>query len=324
MNMLPKRLPAADESRTANRPTLLLVDDEERILRSLRMLFAADYRVLTSTDGHEALEILERERVQVLISDQRMPKMSGVDLLRQARSVSPATMRLLLTGYADLEAVIGSINEGEVFRYLHKPWHADEIRHTVREAMNIALSMADAPVPALAAACGEVHDILVVDHDPLVARQLRAILEESFPQAYQLQSAANLEQALKLLEHQAFSLVVSEIRVNGEDLAPFLSMLKRYHPQVATIVLTSFQDTTLLMDLINQGQIHRFLPKPIRKTLTLRGIQSGIEHHRLIRQRPEMARRHQVAAPTREVSSTLIGRIRGFFGGPRAGTGQPN
>ena len=65
MNMLPKRLPAADESRTANRPTLLLVDDEERILRSLRMLFAADYRVLTSTDGHEALEILERERVEV-------------------------------------------------------------------------------------------------------------------------------------------------------------------------------------------------------------------------------------------------------------------
>jgi response regulator RpfG family c-di-GMP phosphodiesterase len=130
----------------STKPTLLFVDDEERILRSLRMLFAANYRVLVTTSGHEALEILRREKVHALISDQRMPVMAGVDLLRQAREIAPNTMRLLLTGYSDIEAIIGSINDGEVFRYISKPERGRHPR-IVGEAAGIAMSLEQSADP---------------------------------------------------------------------------------------------------------------------------------------------------------------------------------
>src|SRR5512142_1927963 len=117
-----------------NKPTLLLIDDEERILRSLRMLFFTGYEVHMTTDPQEALRILREKQVHVIVSDQRMPEMQGSELLRQAREVSPATMRILLTGYSDIEASIASVNEGEVFRYLMKPWSAEEVKQVVAEA----------------------------------------------------------------------------------------------------------------------------------------------------------------------------------------------
>jgi len=107
-----------------SRATLLLVDDEERILRSLSLLLRSRFEVLTTTDGAWALEWVRERTVHVVVSDQRMPGMSGVDVLRGVRERSPATMRLLLTGYADLAAVEASMNEGEIFRFLEKPWDA--------------------------------------------------------------------------------------------------------------------------------------------------------------------------------------------------------
>ena len=88
------------------KPTLLLVDDEERILRSLAMLFRSSYNVLTTVDANQALEIVARERVHVIVSDQKMPVMRGADLLRLVKERSPNTMRILLTGYSELESVV--------------------------------------------------------------------------------------------------------------------------------------------------------------------------------------------------------------------------
>ena len=102
------------------KPSILLVDDEERILRTLTMLLKMQYQVFSTTDGHEALRILKKEKINVLISDQRMPLMVGTELLKQAKSLSPQTMRILLTGYADVDAAVDSVNEGEIFRYINK------------------------------------------------------------------------------------------------------------------------------------------------------------------------------------------------------------
>lgn len=306
--------PAAPRN-PGDRPTLLLVDDEERILRSLRMLFAVQYRVLMTTDGREALDILRRERVHVLVSDQRMPIMPGVELLRQAREISPTTLRLLLTGYSDLEAIIGSINEGEIFRYINKPWQTDEIRRIVGEAAEIARQLEQTELPLSAPAeQGERHDIMVVDQAPETATAIRGVLDEQFASGHRLEWATSVNEALSLLEKQDFSVVISEIRVNGEDVSDFLKALKRYHPQIATIVLTAHSDATQLMELINQGQIHRFLPKPVRKTVMARGIQSGIDRHRQIRNQPTLAQCHRVEAPKTAANPTLIHRLRNIFG----------
>ena len=89
-----------------DKPTLLLIDDEERILRSLAMLFRGSYQVHATVDPHEAIALVERERVHVVVSDQRMPVMRGADLLREVRSRSPNSMRILLTGYSELDAVV--------------------------------------------------------------------------------------------------------------------------------------------------------------------------------------------------------------------------
>src|SRR5439155_18263700 len=99
------------------RPTLLVVDDEPEMLRSVFDLFRLDYRVLTFVKGSDALKALAEEpEADVILSDQRMPEMTGVVLLREAKKIRPEVTRLLFTGYADIKAVIDAINEGNVFR----------------------------------------------------------------------------------------------------------------------------------------------------------------------------------------------------------------
>jgi signal transduction histidine kinase len=120
----------------ARRPTLLVVDDEPEVLHSVHDLLRLDYRVLTCERGAEAVErIASDEPIQVVMSDQRMPGMSGVEVLAHARRIRPEATRLLFTAYADIKAVIDAINEGSVFRYIAKPWDPDEFQSLVRQAV---------------------------------------------------------------------------------------------------------------------------------------------------------------------------------------------
>ena len=117
------------------RHTLLIVDDEPGLLQSLRHQFFRDYRVLTAENGHAALDLLGREDVHVILSDQRMPGMTGDAFLAQARAVRPDAVRMLFTGYADIQAVISAVNEGRIFRYILKPWDPAELEGIVRQAV---------------------------------------------------------------------------------------------------------------------------------------------------------------------------------------------
>jgi putative nucleotidyltransferase with HDIG domain len=115
---------------------VLLVDDEANILNALARLFLdRDVRVLRAETGEEALGIVRREPVAVVVSDNLMPGMRGVELLSQVRNLSPDTVRVLLTGYADLPTAIEAINRGEVFRFHVKPWVDEEIVRTVEEGV---------------------------------------------------------------------------------------------------------------------------------------------------------------------------------------------
>ncbi len=117
------------------RHTLLIVDDERDVLDSLRHLFHRSYRVLTAENGEEALAILGSEDVHVILSDQRMPGLTGDLVLAEARRRHPDAIRMLFTGYADLEAVIRAVNEGNIFRYIVKPWDSAELESIVRQAV---------------------------------------------------------------------------------------------------------------------------------------------------------------------------------------------
>jgi signal transduction histidine kinase len=117
------------------RHTLLIVDDEADVLESLRHQFHRTYRVLTSTSGAGAIELLDHNDVEVLLSDQRMPGMPGDVLLRRARELKPDTIRMLFTGYADIQAVINAVNEGHIFRYILKPWDSVELEGIIRQGI---------------------------------------------------------------------------------------------------------------------------------------------------------------------------------------------
>ena len=118
--------------------TILLVDDEENITRSLRRLFHREnYKILTATNGREGLNILQQHTVSVIISDHRMPEMLGSEFLTRSRDIAPHAIRMLLTGYADIEAVTEAINQGGISRYIAKPWNDEEIKQAVRDALHV-------------------------------------------------------------------------------------------------------------------------------------------------------------------------------------------
>lgn len=123
---------------TAKPFTLLFIDDEANILSSLKRLFRPHgYRILTAESGPAGLELLgnDPQGVDVVVSDMRMPGMSGAEVLEQVRAKSPDTARILLTGYADISSTIAAINRGEIYRYIAKPWNDEEIVTTVRDAL---------------------------------------------------------------------------------------------------------------------------------------------------------------------------------------------
>ena len=115
--------------------TLLLVDDEPNILASLKRLFRRDgYEILVANGGEEGLEILKSHHVDVIISDQRMPVMTGVEFLRRAKSGFPDTIRIVLSGYTELQYITDAINEGSIYKFLTKPWDDDQLRNHILDA----------------------------------------------------------------------------------------------------------------------------------------------------------------------------------------------
>jgi len=114
---------------------LLLVDDEQGVLQALKRLFFRHYDVVLANGGAEALSILETESFDMIISDMRMPGMSGAELLKSCFEKYPAMIRVLLTGYSDLDSAIKAVNEGNIYRYISKPWDNDQLRDMVAEAL---------------------------------------------------------------------------------------------------------------------------------------------------------------------------------------------
>jgi DNA-binding NtrC family response regulator len=304
-------------------PTVLFVDDEERIVRSLRMLFRGRCEVLATTSGREAIEWVRQRRVHVVVSDQRMPEVSGVEVLRAVAQYSPATMRILLTGYADLEAVTASVNDGEIFRFVEKPWDGQQLIGVVAQAAEIAMREFAAPArPAVRdAAEPAAAKMLVLDSNGTIAAQVRELL----PRAITIRHATSLEAALDVLADEDIAVMVAELTSAGGDVAASLKELKRIRPALLAIVVSPLRDSRVVIGLINEGQIFRFLLQPPVKELLRRGLLAALERHAELRSVAELQHRHAVEAP-REMHTSLSGRLarywqrlRGSALGARAG-----
>lgn len=305
-----------------NKARLLFVDDEERVVNLLRTVFRGRYEVHTATSGPEALEIAAVHPIDVIVSDQRMPGMRGIELLSEMRKRSPATMRILLTGYSDLAAIVGSVNEGEVFRFINKPWNHEEIKRAVAEAAEAARASAKAVATTLVDIASPMDlsgppGVLVID-DAAADRQAIA---DALGDRFVVHGAADIAAALKVLEERNIGVIVCEAQIGGTDVGDLLRILKHHHPTVTSVMLTNAADSELIVKLINGAQIFRFGVKPVRGSALRLAVAAAMREHQRMCARPALIRRHRVDAPPVEPENeslmasvvTSLGRLRARF-----------
>jgi response regulator RpfG family c-di-GMP phosphodiesterase len=126
-----------NEMESPEKISILYVDDEVNNLNSFKAAFRRDFNVLTVTSGKEGLEVLKSNKVHVIITDQRMPEMTGVDFLIEVLKDYTDPIRILLTGYSDINAVIDAVNKGHIYYYLNKPWDEQQLRIIIKNAYEI-------------------------------------------------------------------------------------------------------------------------------------------------------------------------------------------
>lgn len=389
------------------KPKVLFVDDEKRVLNSMRALFRRDYELHLTTDGAEAIRIAEQEGVDVIIADQRMPGLSGVEVLGEVRRRAPSAVRILLTGYADLDAIEGSINIGEVFRFLSKPCPPQELRETLAEAVqaarqsgaaaraatvleaapvppqpqaeepvtpaippedhaatvpNLALELEseepprpeatagmaeeepaeEAPVETEIVLSGDsgtefVDTIVIGGEDAPGSRRGGACadmdnvgvalftsdatfaesVERTLGERYRVTRASTLVQVTEMLSGDGAGVLVTDFCTDGAMLRNMLSTLKRYLPELITIVVSDERDAAEMISLINHGQVFRYMSKPMDEARLVQNVNAAVLRHIQLLENPELVQRHSVVPdrPPRHGAAMLaqfVSRIRGM------------
>jgi len=275
---------------------VLCVDDEPNILRALSWLLRKDFQVVTAESAREGLALIRNGDFDVVISDHRMPEMCGVDFLSEVKMLAPRAMRILLTGYSDLQAVIQSVNEAEVFRFVSKPWDVVELPMIFAQAAETARHQEQAQPPVAGnhpeTAGLRLPKILVLDEDETT----HSIVEMSAGDLAQIIHVTSPVDAFKMLEDEEIGIILSERTLGTMDLTHLLCLLKRKHPQIVSLVVTESEDSSLICRMINQGQIHRFIPKPLKAGNLRLALKSAIARRSELLENPLLAERHQVGS----------------------------
>jgi DNA-binding NtrC family response regulator len=264
-------------------------------MHSLTWLLQKDFDVKTATSGQAGLALIGQHDFDVIISDQRMPGMMGSEFLHEARRISPRSIRILLTGYSDLQAILRSVNDSEVFRFINKPWKIDELPGVVAEAARISKShpyletdadSADDQVetPAI------TEHILIIDDEATIANHLKQELGE----ALNIVHVRNIAEAVAAFSEHEIGIILADTRVGNSDTTALLRMLKQQHPEIVTVVYTSEADSSDVIGLINQGQIFRFIPKPVKGPILALAITAAARKRQQLKANPELSKRHAV------------------------------
>jgi len=293
--------PPGTVSVVSNKPTILFVDDEARILTALHSLFRQKYNVYTADDPRQAVEMMKRLEVHVLVSDQRMPGMLGVELLRQAREISPKTVRILLTGYSDLASIVGSINEGEVWRFINKPWDTQDVQRILSDAVDIATELPEVPAWQLPSQPRFEESILSLDPDSAVTPTL---LRE-YGERHWVAQARDMDQAVTLLQEREVAVMVADMDGDPQEIKSLLHLLKLEYPQILTIAVTQTVDAEMLIELINEAQVHRFIGKPVNAAQLRQHVDAALIRYHTYKATPALAKVQQKVEAPKESAPVL-------------------
>ena len=275
-------------------PKVLCVDDEPGLLRSLRWLLRGQYEVAVASSGIDGLALLGAETFDVVISDQRMPGMTGTEFLERARQVSPRSIRLLLTGYSDFNAVLSSVNDSEVFRFISKPWDNQKLLETVGDAAKVA-RMTQASWVDFQDTVGtdgpDAFDesVLVFDSDGSAAAQWQSAVKR----ASNMLCTDDIGEAVSQLTRQKVAVLITDIQGARSQQMDLIRAVRRNQPQVVVMVYSQERDSAVIGRLINEGQIYRFIAKPASPDYLNRMLRSALARHRQLLAVPERTTRHQ-------------------------------
>ncbi len=354
---------------------ILFVDDEKRVLNAMRGLFRREYELFLTTDGAEAIRIIAENRIDVIVADQRMPGMTGIEVLGKIKEISPRTVRILLTGYADPTAVEGSINIGEVFRFLSKPCPPQMLRETLKLAVGAAQTepavRTEAPKPAppapeprlrrddeetepavpvlseeeIAARSGESsthwhtvtnvvlsEDAVEETEQPGPAAAATKAMTDTGVVVFTVDSdfastairamnasgntilATTLVKVARAIQEQNAGVLVTDFTTNNSMLQKMIGTLKKLMPELVTIVVSSGRDTTDMINLINYGQVFRYVLKPLEPEQLRSDINAAVIQHLYLKKNPDSAKRHEVLeTPDNGDMSSSMNKFLGKF-----------
>jgi DNA-binding NtrC family response regulator len=331
------------------RSSVLFIDDEPRVLNSMRIMFRRKYDTFFAENGPAALNILKSQDIDVIVCDHRMPHMTGVEVLARARELSPRSVRILLTGYADLNAVEGSINEGEVFRFLTKPCAPDELKRTIALASSLAQEAhaeeitapdTNARQPSQVDDDEDPFDVtatIVLDDKPAAAEvpeqqsvqpdrrkglgilvfssdhEIVRVVEDATRGRVPLYHATNIVQVVKMLQEHQPGVLLTDISDDRSTIQTMTARLKQHLPQLVTIAVSEHRDVLDMVWLINHGQIFRFLRKPLSTGRCAISLKAGLEHHQKLLRNPALVNRYLVEETSNEGDATGIVAKLGFL-----------
>ena len=302
--------------------TVLFVDDEPRITSALRAIFRREYKVLIANSGADALEVLEKNDVDVLVSDQRMPEMLGNELLAMVSQKHPQTMRILLTGFMDKQAIVDSINQGEVYRFINKPWDNDQMREIIAEAA-LASEIPNIEYPSIekgktnksqdsnsteenSESLYDDRAMLMIEQQQDIRHQIRKFCSQESIMIYGTQ---NVEQAVAAAtSRESIGVAIVELSEDTNEAVQTINLLKQARPELITIALTEEYDAHTAVDLINQGQVFKYLAKPLDIKGFQKTIQNAFMRHHFLKNNEASTKRFKV-----EKTSGILSNLQGLF-----------
>ena len=252
---------------------ILYVDDEPSNLRLFERYFERDYRIFTAGSAEDARDILRREEIHLVITDQRMPGMTGVELLEAIKDDHPDIARMIVTAYSDVRVVIQAINAGRLDHYVTRPWDPDEVRIAIDRAVegydlrrrNRQLTQRfEAKVGREAAAqmswsrSTRLPTILFVDDDEEHVRQFK----ESFPREYTIYTASDGESALAVLRTREIHVLLTAQRLRGMTGVELLEAAIKESTYTQRVLLVAYLEFSVVVQAINVGRVDQFALKP--------------------------------------------------------------
>jgi DNA-binding NtrC family response regulator len=294
---------------------ILLLDDDPRILRALQALLRA-HVTTTSADSANAVELAAQHDIDVVICNQHNAATSGIEVLTAFKQAQPRIARILLAGYPDRELVRAAINEAEVFRLVEIPWANACLRAFVEEAGAAAraplIETAVLGLPEYEYVRARIS-VVVIEDDSDAQQRLREMLQTT----YKVHIANSLERALQVMEQYETGVVICDTQVGRSDLIGPLKMLKQSQPHIGVIVVTRQIDAHATIGLINQAQVYRLLPRPVRAEILNTVVDAALMRNWRFKQNPPAARRAMATPlPAGETTAqaALFNRIRSLPG----------